>query len=235
MSGDVQLDLWLHEYKMDALSSALEEQGTTVEKRMQEVLIDLYTELVPVETQQEIRARIDADHAAAQAAEEAARKYTAFFVREAGAKAFFQLDRAEDILEVAKFLRRYVREGQGQGAAALRTSAFARMESVTAERYDQLLALRMEAPNKVTGVFDLDFDRQELSTVDAVEGWKTWSMQDVSTAICHAYRKSHLRSEQYTVRFLESLDGKELTSAGHLSARDISFAEEMAPPTQPTM
>ena len=34
---------------------------------------------------------------------------------------------------------------------------------------------------------------------------------------------------------LEKLEGKELTSAGHLSARDISFAEEMAPPTQPTM
>ena len=28
-------------------------------------------------------------------------------------------------------------------------------------------------------------------------------------------------------RFLEKLEGKELTSAGHLSARDISFAEEI--------
>ena len=47
MSGDVQLELWLHEYKMDALSSVLKEQGTTVEKRMQEMLTDLYVELVP--------------------------------------------------------------------------------------------------------------------------------------------------------------------------------------------
>ena len=74
MSGDVQLELWLSEYKMDALSSVLEEQGTSVEKRMQEMLIDLYAELVPVETLQEIRARMDAEYAAAQAAEEAARK-----------------------------------------------------------------------------------------------------------------------------------------------------------------
>ena len=51
MSGDMQLELWLHEYKMDALSS--------VEKPMQEMLIDLYAELVPHEVQQEIRTRID--------------------------------------------------------------------------------------------------------------------------------------------------------------------------------
>jgi hypothetical protein len=228
MSGDVQLELWLSEYKMDALSSVLEEQDTTVEKRMQEMLIDLYAELVPYEVQQEIRTRIDAEYAAAQVAEKAARKYTAFCVREDGANSFFQLDRSENILEVAKFLRRYLCENQGQGTAALRTSAFARMEPVTAEQYDQLLALRMENPDKVTGVFDLDFDRREVSTVDAGDGWKTWSMQDVSAAIYHTYRKSYLRPEQYMSRFLEKLEGKELTSPGHLSARDISFAEEIS-------
>ena len=46
MSGDVQMELWLHEYKMAALSSVLEEQGSSVEKRMQEALLDLYAELV---------------------------------------------------------------------------------------------------------------------------------------------------------------------------------------------
>ena len=60
------------------------------------------------------------------------------------------------------------------------------------------------------------------------DGWKTWPMQDVSTAVYHAYRKSYLRPEQYMSRFLEKLEGKELTSAGHLSVRDISFAEEIS-------
>ena len=227
MSNYVQLDVWFQEDKLSALSSVLVEQGTTVEKRMQGVLLDMYEALVPRETQEAIRTRLDKEEAEARAAEEAARKYTAFCVRENGERSFFQLDRTEDILEVAKFLRRYLREDQGQGIAALQTSAFARMEPVTAERYDQLLALRVEASNKITGVFDLDFDRQELSTADDVDGWKTWSMQDVSTAVYHAYRKSCLRLEQYVSRFLEKLESKELTSPGHLSAQDISFAEEI--------
>lgn len=228
MSGEVQLDLWLHEYKLDVLSSVLEEQGTTVEKRIQEMLTDLYAELVPHETQQAIRVRIDAERAAWEAEQEAARKYTAFCVRENGTQSFFQLDSKEDILEVAKFLRRYLREAQDQGIAALRKSAFARMKPVTVEQYDRLLALQVEDPGKVTGVFDLDFDKRELSTVDTRKGWKTWSMQDVSTAIYHTYQKNYLRPEQYMDRLLESLDGKELTSAGHLSAQNISFREEIS-------
>ena len=54
MSGDVQLELYLHEYKMTALSSVLAEQDSNVEERMQEMLIDLYAELVPHEVQREM-------------------------------------------------------------------------------------------------------------------------------------------------------------------------------------
>ena len=37
MSGDAQLELYLHEYKMAALSSVLEDQGTSVEDWMLEM------------------------------------------------------------------------------------------------------------------------------------------------------------------------------------------------------
>ena len=66
MSGDVQLELWLHEYKLNALSSVLEEQGTTVEKRMQDALTELYVKLVPPEVRQEISVRIKEELAARQ-------------------------------------------------------------------------------------------------------------------------------------------------------------------------
>ena len=49
MSNYVQLDVWFQEDKLSALSSVLVEQGTTVEKRMQGVLLDMYEALVPRE------------------------------------------------------------------------------------------------------------------------------------------------------------------------------------------
>ena len=220
-----EITLWLDDRWYQALSQQLEVEK--LEDKLNEYLDDLIS-LLPTPVYEKIIGEIREEERQREQELAANQKYTAFCVREDGAASFFQLDRTEDILEVSKFLRRYLREGQSQGTAALRTSAFARMEPVTAERYDQLLALRMEAPGKVTDVFDLDFDKQEVSTADAAEGWKTWSMQDVSTAIYHAYRKSCLRPEQYMSRFLERLEGKALTSPDHLSARDISFAEEIS-------
>ena len=82
MSGDVQLELRLNEYKMNALSSVLEEQGFCVEKRMQEMLEGLYVDLVPHEVRQEIQARIDAERTAWEAEREASRRYTVFRMRE---------------------------------------------------------------------------------------------------------------------------------------------------------
>lgn len=226
MSGDVQLELYLHKYKMEALSSVLEEQDSSVEEQMQEMLIDLYAELVPYEVQQQIRTRIDTEHAKEWAAMEAVKKYTVFRLRENGTDAFFQLDRQEDFLCVAQFLRRYLQDAQEPARAALKNS-FAGLEAVTVGQYDQMTALRMENPNKVTGVFDLDFDKREISIVDAADGWKSYSMKDVSAAIYHACRKSNLKLEQYASRFSEKLADRQLPSAGHLSVREISLADEI--------
>ena len=226
MSGDVQMELYLHQYKMEALSSVLAEQGSSVEERMQEMLIDLYAELVPVETQQEIRARIDAEHAALEAEQEAARKYSAFRVRQDGGDEFFQLDHSETFLDAAKFLRGCLRKEQTPAADALKESLCG-LKTISAEQYDQLMALRMEDPQKVTGVFDLDFDKWTVSVADPADGWRTYGMKDVSAAVYHACRKSYLRPEQYEARFAEKLAGREIPSAGHLSAREISFADEI--------
>ena len=67
MSGDVQVELWLHEYKLNALASVLEEEGLTVEQRMQDALTELYVAQVPPETRKEISARIKEELAAREA------------------------------------------------------------------------------------------------------------------------------------------------------------------------
>ena len=228
MNGAVQVELRLHEHKLEALTSALAEQGLTVEERMQDVLTELYVELVPPETRMEVRERIAAERSAEQAAIENSQRCTAFRVQKDGTEVFFRLDQRIDFLEAASYLHRYLRQEQGLDTAAPLQRSLAGLGAITAEQYDQLATLRLKDPDKVAGIFDLDFDGQEVSIVDAAGGWRTWSMQDVSAAVCHAYKKSCLSSEQHMVRSLDELDGKEIASAGHLSARDISFAEEIS-------
>lgn len=226
MSGDVQMELWLHEYKMAALSSVLEEQGSTVEKRMQEALLDLYAELVPQEVQQEIRIRIDTEYAAEQAAIEAARQYTVFCVRTGGKDQFFQSEQEENFLEVGKFLRRYLQKESESGTAELK-KAFPDMTPISDGQYSQMVISYLESTGKVTGVFELDFDTQEVSTVGSRGNWQTYSMKDVSSAVYFAYRKNSLLPAQYDARFEDRLNGKAYPRAGHLSAQDILFKDEI--------
>ena len=83
----------------------------------------------------------------------------------------------------------------------------------------------MENTGKVTGAFDIDFDKREFSGVNIMDGWQTYALGDVSTAAYHATRKRMLFGDQQLRCLLDHLDGKEITSAGHLSSRNFSFSD----------
>ena len=87
--------------------------------------------------------------------------------------------------------------------------------------------LRMENTGKVTGAFDLDFDKREFSAVHIMDGWTTWAMRDVIPSIHQATRPRFATAEEQLHKLLELLDGRELTSAGHLTAQNFSFSDEI--------
>ena len=104
---------------------------------------------------------------------------------------------------------------------------FAGGRPITAEEYNALTAVRMENTGKVRGVFDVNFDKREFSAVHIMDGWQTWAMRDVSVAVYHATRSQFASGDDKWRKLLDHLNGKEITSAGHLSARNFSFGEEI--------
>ena len=227
MSGDVQLELWLHEYKLNALAAVLEKEGTTVEQRMQDALTELYVARVPPETRQEISARIKEELAVREAEMEASRQCAVFHVRENGREEYFRLDKNRELLYTARDLRQYLRRELKVSTNSF-SDLYPRRETITPEEFDRMVGVRMENTGKVTGAFELDFDKREFSAVHIMDGWKTFAMGDVSAAAYHAFRKERLNTDDRYKIFLDKLDGKEITSAGHLSAREISFADEIS-------
>lgn len=227
MSGDVQIELWLHEYKLNALAAVLEREGITVEQRIQDALTELYVARVPPEIRQEISARIKEELAAREAEIEESRKCAVFHVREDGREEYFRLDQNQELLYIANDLRRYLRQGPGMNAGSF-SERFPRREAITPEEFERLVLLRMENTGKVTGAFELDFDKREFSAVHIMDGWRTWAMGNVSSAAYHAFRKSGLCADTRYEILLDKLDGREIASAGHLSAREISFADEIS-------
>ena len=125
----------------------------------------------------------------------------------------------------ARMLRKYLKDTERSTGKFI--SLYSQAQPITPEEYQHLIHLRMENTGKVTGVFDLNFDKREFSAVHTIEGWKTWAMQDVSTAAYRAAQKQLVSGNVMLQKLLECLNGKEITSAGHLSARNFSFGEEI--------
>lgn len=223
MARQEKIVLWIDRRWKDAIEKHLRDE--TLEEHLEDVLDELCNQL-PAHEYERISRAIQSEAAAQRAEEEAARTYAAYHVVENGQEWYFKTTPGEELLDAAKKLRGYVTAEKGT-APDLFIKLFADGRPITAEEYNALTALRMENTGKVRGVFDVNFDKREFSAVHIMDGWQTWAMRDVSAAVYHATRSQFASSDDKWRKLLDHLSGKEITSAGHLSARNFSFGDEI--------
>ena len=222
MAQHEEIVLWLDRRWKNAIEKHL--KGETLQEHLETVLDELCNQL-PQREYERISRAIQSEAAAQRAEEEAARTYAAYHVMECGQEWYFKTSPGEELLGAARMLRKYLKGTERSTSKFI--SLYSQAQPITPEEYQHLIHLRMENTGKVTGVFDLDFDKREFSAVHTIEGWKTWAMQDVSTAVYRAAQKQLVSGDVMLQKLLECLNGKGITSAGHLSARNFSFGEEI--------
>lgn len=234
-SGDVSVELWLNEYKMKALESVLDEQGSSIEERLQEYLIELYADLVPVEVQQSIRQRIDSEDKASREAAEAGRRFAVFHVTEHGESVHFLVEENLEMLQAAVKLRSYLRKPPEDSPAQF-LGMFSRGERISDEQFDTYVNERLDNTGRVTGAFDIDLDNGTFDALHIMDGWQRFRIQDISTAAYYAMKKGYASWENRWKVFLDRLDGKQLTAETEalylhgqreLCSRDIYFSDEI--------
>ena len=150
----------------------------------------------------------------------------AYRVTESGQTWCFTTSPGEELLVACKKLRGYVTAEKGTAPDKF-IGMFFGGQPITAKEFDALTAVRMENTGKVRGVFDVNFDKREFSAVHTMDGWRTWAMRDVSPSVYHATRSRFASADEQLSKLLELLDGMEITSAGHLSAQNFSFSDEI--------
>lgn len=223
MAQQEKIVLWIDRRWLTAIEKRL--NGQTLQEHMEDVLDEICNQL-PEREYKRISAEIYAEDAARRTEKEAARTYAAYHVVENGQEWYFKTTPGEELLDAAEKLRGYVTAEKGT-VPDLFIKMFADGRPITAEEYNALTALRMENTGKVRGVFDLNFDKREFSAVHIMDGWQTWAMRDVSAAVYRATRSQFASSDDQWRKLLEHLSGKEITTAGHLSARNFSFGDEI--------
>ena len=223
MAQHEEIVLWLDRRWKNAIEKHL--KGETLQEHLETVLDELCNQL-PEREYERISRAIQSEAAAQRAEEEAARTYAAYHVTECGQEWYFKTSPGEELLTIGEKLRSYI-TSEKVTMPDLFIKMFAGGRPITAEEYNALTAVRMENTGKVRGVFDVNFDKREFSAVHIMDGWQTWAMRDVSVAVYHATRSQFASSDDKWRKLLDHLKGKEITSAGHLSAQNFSFGEEI--------
>ena len=223
MADHVDITLWIDRRWKDAIEKHLKDE--TLQEHLENVLDTLCNQL-PEQEYKRISSEIYAEDAAEREAREAARTYAAYHVTERGQEWYFKTSPGEELLVACKKLRGYITAEKGTAPDKF-IGMFFGGQPITVEEYNALTALRMENTGKVRGVFDVNFDKREFSAVHIMDGWQTWAMRDVSAAVYHATRSQFASSDDKWRKLLDHLSGKEITSAGHLSARNFSFGDEI--------
>ena len=222
MAQHEEIVLWLDRRWKNAIEKHL--KGETLQEHL-ETALDALCNQLPQREHERISREIYAEDVASCEAEESARTYAAYHVVENGQEWYYKTTPGEELLGAARMLRKYLKDTERSTGKFI--SLYSQAQPITPEEYQHLIHLRMENTGKVTGVFDLNFDKREFSAVHTIEGWKTWAMQDVSTAVYRAAKRQLVSGDVMLQKLLECLNGKEITSAGHLSARNFSFGEEI--------
>ena len=223
MADHVDITLWIDRRWKDAIEKHL--KGETLQEHLENVLDELCNQL-PEQEYERISCAIQSEAAAQRAKKEAARTYAAYHVTERGQEWYFKTSPGEELLVACKKLRGYVAAEKGTAPDKF-IGMFFGGQPITAKEFDALTAVRMENTGKVRGVFDVNFDKREFSAVRIMDGWRTWAMRDVSAAVYHATRSQFASSDDKWRKLLDHLSGKEITSVGHLSARNFSFGDEI--------
>ena len=157
--------------------------------------------------------------------DDAAVTCAAYRITENGQTWCFTTSPGEELLDAAQALRKYCMDTEHSTGKFI--SLYSQAQPITPEEYQRMILLRMENTGKVAGVFDLDFDKREFSAVHIMNGWTTWAMRDVIPSVHQVTNPCFTAAEERLRKLLELLDGMELTSAGHLTARNFSFSDEI--------
>lgn len=236
MADSVSTEAWLDQRRWAALEEALKAQGSNVKRHLQDYLITLYNETVPLERWVQIETAITKEELESAQAAEDQKVYAAFHIRENGHDSIFSTGNGEEFLDVAIRLRRYL-QGDAEAVKGGFSHHFYKTQPITRERFDELAALRLENTGKVSGAFEIDLDAGWGSALNLADGWQTFKNKDVSTAAYHANRTRNLQRNEQWRRLVDYLYGRniELQTFGSIETRgirplregDLTFSEEI--------
>ena len=128
-----------------------------------------------------------------------------------------------DVLHAAMALRSYLL-AKGNSTQRFAESLHS-VTDIAPEVFQDYADEFLQRTGRVTAALDIDLDRGEFSTLDAVDGWETYTIRDVSAAAWRATRKAGRGGDRRLELFAAPLESCMIRSEGL----------ELGQPNGPTM
>lgn len=208
-----KITLWQDEREYAALQAALARNEASVESVMQEYLARLYCQVVSLEEQERIGGEIQVEAASEAPQCDDSQPVSVFHIKEHGQEYWLRQRERTEFFHAADLLRKYL-STDPQTRAASFAESLTSVDSITPREFRQLALERMENIGRVTGAFDVDFDKGEFSALHIMDGWMAYYIEDVSDAACEATQNfPYLESERWEL-FRCQLESEDLTDDG---------------------
>ena len=208
--NDIDITLFLNEYRVKALEEALGKQAAeTIEDKLSEAFDVLYQEYVDDEQRASIEAKIECEEAAEQARIEAKRRFAIYHVRENGEDYHFTSDHFRSPMQAAYRYRLYDRNELSANPQTL-TAAFIETNPISLKKFNDACT-DINSDKRITALVEFDLDEGRVSVCDNSDNeWQTFTLHDFSVAAYKAYRSDYRSEDCRREIFNSSLAGKEI-------------------------
>ena len=207
---DIDITLYLNEYRVKALADALAERtANTVEDELQEAFDALYQQYVPEEQIAQTEAQIEQEEIAEQARMEASRRFAVYHIRENGEDYHFTSEHFRKPMQAAY---RYCLYDRGELSAKPQTlaDAFLKTESLPVEKFAEICE-DIHSDKRMTALLEFDLDSDAVSVCDSSDNaWRTYSLHDFSVAAYKAYHPDYRTEDCRREIFNSALSEKEI-------------------------
>lgn len=161
-----EISFWIDERWYDALNKHLKDE--TLEEHLENMIDEMCNQL-PQWEYERISGEIWQEEQRRKQEQEAGRRFSIFHVTECGEEKYFLAEEPWELLQIASKMRSYTRKPHDAWPMRV-TGLFSHGSQITPEQFQIFAAERLDNTGRVTGAFEINFDRGQIDTMNIMDG-----------------------------------------------------------------
>ena len=203
-----EVPLLYNEYRLRALESALEENGSSVETALKNTLDSLYRKFVPHLERAEIESHIQQEETVAHVSPQ--NTVGVFHLHNTDGDINFSSRYVKGLFQFAKLYSEYMQFDVNQYTVDSVVGYFGEHRILDHELFS-MVCDTFRSSDKVSVIADIDFESRNVSVLEkGADDWRTYRLSDVLSAVCTSEAQVDLFDYERKAIFEEQLEGKEL-------------------------